>query len=86
MPTGTVGAISELVVAVDLLRKGYEVFRALSVNASCDLAIIKDGVLLRIEVRTAHTNKNGAWGSNPKHRADILAQVVGNEIKYTPPF
>src|SRR5229473_1308913 len=37
-----VGAISELVVTADLLAKGFDVFRALSPAASCDLAIVRD--------------------------------------------
>ena len=38
----TIGAISELMVSADLLKKGYEVFRAVSPSCSCDLAILRD--------------------------------------------
>src|SRR5207244_171702 len=51
LPSSTVGAISELRVACDLLEKKYEVFRAISAACSCDLAVLKNGKLLRIEVK-----------------------------------
>jgi hypothetical protein len=54
IPTGTVGAISELAVAADLMRKGYAVFRALSPSCWCDLIAHKDGVMFKVEVRTAY--------------------------------
>lgn len=87
LPNGTVGAISELIVATDLLRKGYEVFRALSPHALCDLAILAEGRLLRVEVKTRYLTKSGSV-SQPrlKHpeRTDIVARVVGDEIYYQP--
>jgi hypothetical protein len=49
LSTGTVGAISELRVCADLLAKGYEVFRAVSQSCSCDLAILKNQKLTRID-------------------------------------
>jgi hypothetical protein len=90
LPSGTTGAIGELVVAIDLLRRGYEVFRALSPSCSCDLAIIRDRNLVRVEVRTAYLNKltgsilrNGV--DSAKH--DLLALVIvndGSRILYEP--
>lgn len=50
---GRVGAISELKVCVDLMIKGYDVFRALSPQSNADLVAIKGDVVLKIEVRTA---------------------------------
>lgn len=43
LTAGTQGAVSEMMAAVDLLRRGYEVFRALSPNAGCDLIALKGG-------------------------------------------
>jgi len=37
----TVGAMAELCVAADLLRHGFEVFRAVSPHSTCDLAVLK---------------------------------------------
>ena len=48
LSTATVGAISELVVCVDLAKKGYEVFRAISPSCSCDLIARKNNICRRI--------------------------------------
>lgn len=54
IPTGTVGAISEMMVAADLMRKGYSVFRALSQSCFCDLVAFKNGKTLNVEVKTGY--------------------------------
>jgi hypothetical protein len=55
LPAGTVGAISEILAAADLMKRGYDVFRALSPSCSCDLIAIAAGQPpLRIEVRTGN--------------------------------
>ena len=83
--SGTVGAIGELRVAVDLMIRGYDVFRALSPHTSCDLAFIENGQLLRVEVRSGYRTTTGNIRiSNPKHRADILAICLLDEIIYQP--
>ena len=81
----TLGAINELRVCADLLLKGYEVFRSVSPGSSCDLAILKEGKLIRIEVKTAHLKSNGKL-MNPvkKHRADVVALVFPESITYIP--
>ena len=87
LPAGTVGAISEYRAVSDLLQKGFEVFRAVSPCCSCDLAILKNGILLRIEVRTGHYDTHGKpikSAVNQKHKADILALILPNEIQYIP--
>lgn len=72
-------------VAADLLAKGYEVFRAVSPSCSCDLAILRDGKLTRVEVRTGYRNGHtGAMVYARKHRAEIVAVAIGNEIVYEP--
>lgn len=91
LSTATVGTISELRVATDLLLKGYEVFRALSPSCSCDLAILKDSKLLKVEVKTGSYYRYDDSGIKLKTsikrnpvRHDILAIVSpdGIEIKY----
>ena len=86
LTTGTVGAISELKVATDLLSKGYDVFRALSPSCSCDLAILQKDKLLRVEVRTGHC-QNGKLYCRDKdtERHDVFAAVnnITGEITYT---
>jgi PD-(D/E)XK endonuclease len=87
--TSTTGAISELIVAADLLRRGYEVFRAVSPGCSCDLAVLRDGVLKRIEVRTGSRHTGALTFSSKAHEAhryDVMAVCVPEtgEIVYSP--
>jgi hypothetical protein len=48
--TANIGCIGELMVTVDLMRRGFEVFRAVSAGCSCDLIAIKENKSQRIEV------------------------------------
>jgi Holliday junction resolvase len=84
--TGKTGAISELLVCANLLEKGYEVFRSVSQDCSCDLLAMKDNKILKIEVKTVAINKNGSlnYGIAKKNinRFDILANVVDGIILY----
>lgn len=78
LTTGTMGAVGEMVVAIDLINRGYHVFRALSPSCPCDLVAYRDGVApFRVEVRTA-TRK--ADGSIPmlatRYQSDIGKQDV----------
>lgn len=86
LASGTTGAMHELLVAYDLMSRGFHVFRALSPSCVCDLAVIKDEKLLRVEVRTAYRRKGNSTLYCPvKHRADILALVEHNRnIEYRP--
>jgi len=86
LPTGTVGAISELLVFSDLLKKGYEAYRPLTANCSGDILIEKDKTFIKIEVRTGyrHRTSNNLSFSPHNIRAEIIAVVVlqDNEIIY----
>jgi hypothetical protein len=92
LATGTTGAISELVVATDLLRRGYSVFRSLSPACKCDLAILKGSILCRVEVKTGYLTRAGAHTTGNTNRQqrnidfDVLAIVlkVGTTIVYEP--
>lgn len=92
LPTGTVGAMSELVVCADMMRDGWNVFRALSPNCPCDLIAMKPGRLVRIEVRTGRMTEGGRasypWSSNDIGKSDVLAVVLHAEdrIEYMPPL
>lgn len=76
LPSGTKGAMGEYLVCVDLLNKGYEVFRSVSPNTSCDLVILKDGKLRTLEVKVGKQRKTG--------EADIWATVTFDKIFYEP--
>jgi hypothetical protein len=86
LSTGKRGAISEMLVASDLLDRGYEVFRSVSQDCSCDLLALKDGKASRIEVRTGYSNKGGTVGCSISEkdfgRFDILAIVLDGRIIY----
>jgi hypothetical protein len=56
LPSATVGAMSEIFVSAELMKKGYAVFRALSPSCFCDLIAIKNNQTLRIEARTGYKN------------------------------
>lgn len=82
---GNTGAAAELQVAADLLRKGRQVFRAVSPHASCDLLVLdEDGAFTRIEVRTVSARKDGTLCPVVKERddCDLYAFVCGERIEY----
>lgn len=86
--TATVGAIQELTVAVDLLRRGLPVFRALSPSCPCDLAILDGDKLIRVEVATGTASLTSANNHikmrTDRHKFDILAVVVhSGKIMYS---
>jgi hypothetical protein len=91
LTAGTSGAVSELVVSVDLMRKGYHVFRAMSPSCPCDLVAFRGNCVLRVEVRTGAINVNGsiAYAKHQldTHQYDVLAVVLqGSEVRYAPPL
>lgn len=49
------GAMTELMVCVDLMARGIPVFRAVAPNCPCDLIAQVAGRLLRVEVKTSPT-------------------------------
>lgn len=87
---GAVGATGELLVAADLLRQGFDVFRSVASNAACDLIALMGNRLCRIEVKCAVIDKHGRvrfkhLGFDPaKH--DVLALVFLKDcrIEYRP--
>ncbi len=86
LSTGTVGALSELRVAIDLMLRGFHVYRAQSPAAPVDLMIFKNGELpLKVEVKTGH-ERNGHLYIPPlkTNNHDILAIATPTEIHYMP--
>jgi hypothetical protein len=80
LSTGTIGAISELVICADLMKRGYHVFRAVSPSCPCDLLILMDGRPLRVEVTSGIMNNNGtiSYSRHVKENFDMLAIVLPN--------
>lgn len=90
VPTGSVGAASELRVATDLLLRGFEVFRSVSQCASCDLVALKNGQVLRVEVRTGYvhfkTGKRTTLRPKTNSKYDLFAVNYADGIIYEPPL
>ena len=87
--SATIGAIGELRVCVDLLIKGFNVYRSVSPACSADLVITKEGRLYRIEVTTGYFDAKGNIINNKKYadqsKFDVVAIAFKNgEIKYVP--
>ncbi len=89
LPTPTVGALSELRAATDLMMRGYHVFRALSPSCPCDLVAMHNGACLMIEVRTAYQREPDGHVFAPRARrinGVVLALVTPDAIIYEPPI
>lgn len=93
LPRGTVGTISEMRIATDLLSKGFYTFRSLSPNSPCDFIAMKGNTTLRIEVVTGHKSKlrPGTLCKDNKSNSytfDIMASISndGSIIEYRPPL
>ena len=89
IPTGTIGATSELAVCVDLMHKGWHVFRATSPNAPVDLVglfkLDDDEYfhVVHIEVKTGKWWKGNLQYAKPRNSHwDLLAVVVRDDIHY----
>lgn len=82
LTTGTSGAVAELAVSIDCLRRGFDVFRSVSPSASCDLIIVKNGKCFRVEVRTGTRGvkkpNSVGWSKNKRDtgRSDLYAVYI----------
>jgi hypothetical protein len=67
-----------------LLKMGYEVFRAVSPACSCDIAILKNKILTRVEVRSGCILPSGkiTFATSSNERYDIMAIVTKEGIVY----
>lgn len=86
---GNVGAAHELVVTVDLLRRGYTVFRNVGPHGPADLVALRNRKALLVEVTTCNVNNDGSLAYPRKdddaHFFDVLALVThAGEVTYVP--
>lgn len=80
LPSGTVGALSEMIAASDLMSKGFGVFRALSPACHCDLIATTENMSYRIEVTTGHmVGDKLRWPPKQDVGHDVLAVVIAAE-------
>lgn len=84
------GTVCELLVAADLLERGFHVFVPVTRHiGACDLiTLAPDGKVERIEVKRGKKTKHGTRYAKPTPRTfDRLAVVVpGEPIRYQPPL
>lgn len=89
LPTGTTGAIHELAVSIDLMRKGYLAFRSLSPSCPVDLVVLHGEKVIRVEVTTGMRGLNSEliYPPHTKNKLffDVIAVVERNgQITYVP--
>lgn len=61
MSTIDIGRLGEAKIIAHLVSEGYEVYSPLFGNTSCDLIVIKDGEVARVECKT--TSKLNRYGT-----------------------
>lgn len=86
---GGVGAIGELLVCADLLRRGYDVFRSVSPNGPFDVVACSGDRTIRIEVKVCAEYMDGSRVTRkrePDNPFDVIAMVYLNSgsIVYDP--
>ena len=57
--TASVGAIAEMAICVEMLSRGYSVFRSVSASGFCDVVAIKGDERMLLEVRTGYEDFGG---------------------------
>lgn len=78
----TIGAIGELFACFDLLKKGFQVFRAVSPSSDADIIAEKDNVIYRFEVRTGRYDVNNQLVySNKKTIGKSVIVITLNDNK-----
>lgn len=88
---GTIGAINESVVAVDLVKRGWHVYTAFEPTHSFDILAVKSSRYVRVEVKTETVLPSGATSmaqkktQRPGESYDVLAKVQNlSDITYDP--
>ena len=84
----SIGAVGELAIATDLIKKGFNVFRSLSPASPVDLVVIREGYMCSLEVRTSkRANSGGLRASRQIHdySPDMFAFWLGDEDSYFEP-
>lgn len=87
MSKGDYGAIAELLVAADLISKGFGVFKAVSPQCECDLVYLDGGRSVRVEVKSGTSRPDGSVQVRGLDRNagkfDVLAVALpSGEIHY----
>lgn len=89
--THAAGAVGELQVACDLLRRGMNVYKAMHMHSACDLIALIDRVRpVRIEVRSGKLRSDGSIATNApapdnQNLFDVFAIALPDgSVRYKP--
>lgn len=84
----TVAEIHRLLAAADLMKRGYQVFRALSPDYDCAFVVSVAGQWRLVGVRVGYAGEGGAVPLNkpPEGAFDLLAIVTSLGVFYQPPL
>ncbi len=88
LTTGAIGAISELVVAAELLRRGYDVFRNVAPTGKVDLVAMKQEKVVKVQVRTGRISPSTGTLNYPKQGisgCDVVAVAMCENVRYFTP-
>ena len=74
---GRIGTVGELLVVVDLLRRGHEVYRSLTADSPTDLVCLRRGSTRVIRIQVRSRSSNGPFGMDgvTSKDADLVAFV-----------
>lgn len=76
----TLGSILELIVSVDMMQRGFSIYRSMSNNAPFDLVAVYEEKMFRVEVKSESSASNAK-----KDLHDILALVSPDRsVRYRP--
>lgn len=90
--THAAGAVGELQVACDILRRGLNVYKAMHTHSECDLIALVSRKCVRIEVRSGRRTDDGKISTtrplvSDRVKYDVFAIAFPDgEIVYEPPF
>jgi hypothetical protein len=83
----TAGTVSELLVAADMLARGWLVYMPVMHSRGHDLIATRNGALVTVEVRSAHRSATGSlvFAKKPEETSTHYALVVtGEPVHYKP--
>ncbi len=89
LTTTTTGTISELLVAADLLARGWRVYMPIQISKGHDIIACRGNDIITVEVRSGKRNRNGVlfYGKKASDKSMIYGVVVtGEPVSYLPPL
>jgi len=80
------GRIGEAIACIDLIKKGYQVFKAYLPRHPFDLVILKDNKFEIVEVKVGRIKLGRSIEyTRPKRKVDVIAIVLRDKVVYKRP-